>query len=60
MNPLLTKITANLATGRTKPGKQRSSPYGRESLKETQATERLYKGALPGTPNNILVSDFEP
>jgi hypothetical protein len=59
MNPLLTEIKASLTTRRTKPGKQHSSPFGRESPKETQATERLYKGAPPGVPINILVSEFE-
>jgi len=35
-------------------------PFWARVPKETQATERLYKGAPPGAPNDIRLSDFEP
>ncbi len=55
---LLTEIKASLATHRTKPGYDTKT--WRKFPKETQATERLCKGAPPGVPIVILVSDFRP
>jgi len=37
------------------------NPFGASASQiEAQATERLCKGAPPGTPMIILVSDFDP
>jgi len=58
LNPLLTdfqKLDHSLATHMTKQSYNAQTPFRRERPKlETQATERLYKGAPPGIPRTIL------
>jgi len=59
MEPL-TEIKASLATHRTKPGSNAQTLFRRESHLRDLATERLYKGAPPSAPIDILISHFEP
>jgi hypothetical protein len=59
-HPLATKIKADLATHRTKPGNDDQTSFRCEPHLEIQATERLYKDAPPSALILILVSNFKP